>query len=180
MTTTIRRTGGWCVELTRPLSYNGKQIDEIEIQPANLSHVIRWGNGRIASTLAFAAELTGLPEQVLRTLVYPDVDRFMLALTAVMPEPIRADYAAGNKPLYTSDDELPDAFLTDPEDPRYPKMEGPVRPSKGRGDPVKPLFGLNKDSLYPQPPGNSVAGQPTENEEDFDDDMPGVMQARQT
>lgn len=171
-TTTIRRNGGWCVELTTPLTYNGKRIDQIEIKPADLSQVIRWGNGSIPSTLAFAAELTGLPEKVLRTIVYPDVDRFLLALTAIMPEPIRADYAAGNKPLCTSDAELPEAFLSDPEDPRYPKVEGAVRPSKGP-DPVKPLFGLNPDSLYPPLPE-----EPQKNVEDMEDDMPDVMRAR--
>lgn len=166
MTTTICRDGSWRIELTRPLHVNNKQVDVITIQPADLSHVIRWGSGEIPSTLALAAELTGLPERALQTLAYPDVDRFFLALTSIMPEPIRADFSAGNKPLATNPDELPQAFVSDPEDPRYPKVSGPVR-SAGP-DALKPLFGLD-NTPNPSPPTPPV--------DDMGEDMPNAMRA---
>lgn len=173
--TTLGRDGSWVVELMRPLHYDGREVAEIVLQPIELSHVIRWSRGEIPSTLALAAELSGLPEKLLRQLAGPDVDRFFVALVALMPEAIRNDYAQGTRPLASDDAVLPSTSppLSDPEDPRYPKLDGIVRASKGP-DPVKPLFGLTDKPK----PVSEIADIPSvgEGSDDIESDMPDVMQ----
>jgi len=125
---TLKRTGQWAVELLTPLHHQGREITEIVISPPGFEHVIRWGLQEIPSTLALLAELTGLPEKLLRMITYPDVDRVMLAFTALMPATIQADFSKGTRPFATPIDELPvDQIINDQIDPRYPHVDGPVQ-----------------------------------------------------
>lgn len=124
---TMKRSSVWIVELYTPLKHGGKDITEVVINPAGFETVIRWGRDEIPSTMALLAEQTGLPERLLRTITYPDVDRLMLAFTAAMPPSIQADFNAGKKQFATDDDELPqDEEVNDQVDPRFPKVDGPV------------------------------------------------------
>jgi hypothetical protein len=124
---TLKRNGAWVVELLTPLHHQGRDIDEITISSPGFEHVIRWGMHEIPSTLALLSELTGLPEKLLRMITYPDVDRVMLAFTAMLPPAIQADFNKGARPFATPIDELPvEQLVNDQIDPRYPHVDGPV------------------------------------------------------
>lgn len=138
---TLRRHGGWSVELIHPLRVGNHTVEQIDIRPPELDHVIRWGDGRIASTLALLAELSEQPEAALRTLRYPDVERVMLALANVIKDtPMHADFIKGVRPIATPPTaasavwEMPAAVaapeviagINDDVDPRFPKVAGQV------------------------------------------------------
>lgn len=166
---TIRRDGGWTVELVTPLrATGGAVVDKIDMRPAELGHVIRWGDGSIPSTLAMLSELSGVDERLLRTLSYPDVDRVLLAYSQVVPAAVRKDFEEGSRPFSTPDDQLPAPVYgeqpvvpADPIDPRFPRVEGPVERY------VKPP-GLQPSPLRPQPP------QMADEEADMAADPPNV------
>lgn len=128
----LRRTGGWCIELQQPLRLGPtKEITQIEIRPTTADHMIRWGQQRIPSTLALLAELTDVPERVLRQLPSHDFDRVMRALiVGIMPEVMKVDVEQGTRPLATPESEIPEqeAYVPPPDqiDPRFPAVDGPV------------------------------------------------------
>jgi hypothetical protein len=124
---TLKRDGSWVVELLVPLKHADKEVGEVAIRSPGLEHVIRWGQGEIPSTLALLAELCDLPERLLRTITYPDVDRVMLAFTAMMPEVIQRDFRDSKRPLASDVDELPNGQVDDQHDPRFPHVDGPVQ-----------------------------------------------------
>jgi hypothetical protein len=157
---TLKRDGSWVVELLMPIKDNqNRDINEITISSPGFEHVIRWGTQEIPSTLALLSELTGLPEKMLRTITYPDVDRVMLAFTAILPPAIKADFAKGARPFATAMDELPPGPpLNDPIDPRYPRVDGPVQrmPSSMPGPKVVP----SPDTPAQSDDGGVVAAMP--------------------
>lgn len=130
---TMRRDGGWTVELITPV----KDLGVIEFKPVGFDQVIRWTQGDIPSTLALMSELSGVPETVLRSLTFPDVDRVMFAFSAILPPGVRADFEKGAKPLATPRAELEarEGPLNDPVDPRFPLVDGQVQrfPPAGTG-----------------------------------------------
>src|SRR5262245_8625597 len=101
MTDTTTRGRGRRIELIAPISYAGNTISEVMIAPARLDHVIRWGQGQIAGSLALLAELSGLSEGALRQLEYPDADDVLAAFMAILPPVIRTDIERGAIPLAT-------------------------------------------------------------------------------
>lgn len=131
MTTILRKTGGWAVELISPIrDKNGTEIDTIEIRQLDFDLSIKWSRAEIPSFLALLAILSNIPEKVLRTLVYPDVDRVLLAFFNVLPPAIQGDFTKGVMPIATPLEELPEAErgpLPDPIDPRFPRADGPVK-----------------------------------------------------
>lgn len=87
--------GGFSVPLTVPVQHAGKTIDIINIAPARLDHAVRWAEGKISTTVALLAELTGLTEEELRSITYPDVDRVMGAFMMLLPPAIATDIRGG-------------------------------------------------------------------------------------
>ena len=139
----LRRTGGWVIELAYPLKSRGGEITQIEIRRPTADAVIRWGKWEIPSTLALLAELCGLPEKVIRQLPNDDFDRVMFALINTVGPIIKGDIEAGNRPLASEEEQLPEAErgvpLPDPIDPRFPAVDGPVRRiSKAPQQPSQP------------------------------------------
>jgi hypothetical protein len=128
---TLKRDGGWKVELIIPLKYGSRIIDEIEIPPLKFDHVIRWP--QMPSVLFLLETITGVPEAALRDLQGPDMDRVMMAFTAVVPLSIRQTVEAGQKPFATPVEQLaPDQAVIvndrrDPVDPHFPAAPGPVK-----------------------------------------------------
>lgn len=142
----LKRDGSWVVELNLPLHHAGRQYDEIRIKPLTMGQLVRWNNGQIVSIMGLMAELTDLPEMLLRQITFPDVDRLMLAFAAMMPPVIQAAMTNQSRPMATPDNQLPpeysvDARISDQVDPRFPHVEGPVR-------------------RFPVPPQFSQPGQP--------------------
>ena len=145
---TMTKTSGWRVELQAPVAFNNTTIEAIDIRPMRLDDVLKWGDDTIRSTLGLLEALSGIPEEALRLLQYPDADRVLVALASIMPAVIRDDFQNGRKPLATPADTppMPDALLdgfgdeglpapaadgqlfeNDPVDPRFPKASGPVK-----------------------------------------------------
>jgi hypothetical protein len=96
---THTRRGSRRVELFVPIKRGGKEIDAIDIAPAKLDHVVRWGDGKIKGSLALMVELCGIDESTLRELTYPDADRVMAAFLGSLPPAIRNDIDNGIRPL---------------------------------------------------------------------------------
>jgi hypothetical protein len=125
---TLRKTGGWCVELYVPLKWGARTVDTIEIKAPTIGLLTRWQRGDIPSSMALLAELSDIPESILNTITYPDADRVLLAMFNVVPKPIQSDFSNGVRPLSTPPDEAPEpAPGSRPlavDDPRFPKHEG--------------------------------------------------------
>jgi hypothetical protein len=129
---TLHADGGWTVELVMPIKKSsGDTISAITIRPVELEQTIRWARGEYPSTLALLAEMSKLPESMLRSLKYPDVDRVLLAYSQVIPPTIRKEFEEGVRPIATPDDLLPrgdkQSVGNTEGDPRFPKVAGPVQ-----------------------------------------------------
>jgi hypothetical protein len=134
--TTMKRNGGWTVELATSI----EGVEMLEIQPVSLDHTIRWARKEIPSVLALLAELTGVKESILRKLSGNDSDRMFVAFSFVVPQTIKKDFEQGTRPLATPPELMTDAQRyeevdkTDPIDPRFPKVDGPVKRFKAGED----------------------------------------------
>jgi hypothetical protein len=130
----MRRTGGWAVELATPIKHANQTIEVVEIRPLTIETMVRWSSGQFPSSLALLAELSGIPEMVLRQISYPDADRVMLALYNVVPQALKDDLTNGVRPMATPADavppEEPGARAVDQNDPRFPAETTvlPIRP----------------------------------------------------
>lgn len=129
---TLKRDGSWAVELNTPLKHRGQIIDTIIVHPTNFEQVVRWGRREIPSQLALLAELTNLPERLLRMLVYPDSDRVLIAMMGVLPNSIAMDLREGKILLATPDEFLPpvdtlEGQVADQDDPRFPHVPGVIQ-----------------------------------------------------
>jgi hypothetical protein len=128
--TTIRKSGGWCIELGTPIG----SIDRLDIQPVSLDHTIRWARHEIPSVLALLAELTGVKEGELKKLTGQDSDRVFVAFSFIVPQQIKRDFDEGKRPLATTPEDMTDEqryeaidSQVDEIDPRFPKVDGPVK-----------------------------------------------------
>lgn len=149
---TMRRDGGWTVELVNAI--DGGKVKDIDINPAELDHVDRWGKGEIRSTMGLLEELSGVPEAVLRKLVYPDVDRVMFALSSVLPPVIRHDMEKAARPLFTP----PDPPMVGPG-----TVHAPVAPQPPAEEPEPAPASLFPDTAGPVkefPPGWTPPQEP--------------------
>jgi hypothetical protein len=126
----MRRDGSFVVELFTPLKHEGRDVEAIIIRAPTYEHSIRWGRQQIPSGLALLAELTDLPERLLRQITAPDVDRVTFALLFAQATWAQKDINEGRRPFATPDEELPsitESKVSDQQDPRFPHVEGPVK-----------------------------------------------------
>ena len=128
--TTIKRDGGWTIELSNPIG----NIDKIDIRPASLDHTIRWARKEIPSVLALLAELTDTKERDLKKLTGQDSERMFIAFSFIVSQQIKRDFDEGTRPLATPIESMTDAqkyeeldSQVDEIDPRYPKVNGPIQ-----------------------------------------------------
>jgi hypothetical protein len=125
---TLRKTGGWCVELFVPLKWGARTIDAIEIRSPTIGILTRWQRGDIPSSMALLAELSDIPESILNTITYPDADRVLLAMYNAVPKPIQSDFSEGARPLATPPEvapvPVPGSRPLAVDDPRFPKHDG--------------------------------------------------------
>lgn len=141
--TTLKRDGGWTVELMNPVA----GVEQLDIRPLNLEHTIRWARAEIPSVLALLEDLTGVKENILIQLNGPDIERVLMAFALMVPSSIKGDFDNGRRPLATPieamSDEQREEYVynkldqNDPEDPRFPKVDGLVRRYREPQQPVK-------------------------------------------
>jgi hypothetical protein len=128
---TSKRDGSWVVELIVPLHHNGADISQLVIRPATMEHVARWADkdNPIPSIMALMAELTNIPERVLKLIQYPDADRLQNVFAVMLPPLIR-DHP---REMFTPEDQLPPADIdgmampVDQQDPHFPHSPEPVK-----------------------------------------------------
>lgn len=129
---TMKRDGGFTVELIRPLNGPRGVVNEITIRPPTLEDSLKWSNEEISSILGLIAYLSGQPEMLLRRMTWPDADRILVALGMVLPDNsgMKADFMKGTRPMATDDINLPEEELVpmpDQDDGRFPQADGPVQ-----------------------------------------------------
>lgn len=86
---THKRTGGRTIELFLPFEHEGVKVKEIVIAPVRLDHTLRWQDSEYKTILSLLSELSGLSENALRQLAYPDSDRVMDAFVNMLPPEIK-------------------------------------------------------------------------------------------
>jgi hypothetical protein len=140
----MRRDGTFVVELFTPLKHQNREVDHLVIAAPRYEHTIRWSRGEIPSGFALLAELSGLPERLLRQAVGPDIERITLALFT-QAKFAQSDIFEGKIPLATPDELLPEQpseeRMVDQVDPRFPHFDGPIK-------------------RFPAPPVTQVPGTP--------------------
>jgi hypothetical protein len=159
----MRNDGTFVVELYTPLKHQNREIEYIVIQAPRYEHSIRWNRGEIPSGFALLAELTNLPERLLRQVTNPDIDRITFALFA-QAKFAQTDVFEGKIPLATPDEQLPEDMETpivDQVDPRFPHVEGPIK--RFPAPPVTQVPGA-----APQPGAAPASPAPAAPAENFD------------
>lgn len=148
---THKRTGGRTIELFLPYEHGGVKVKEIVISPVRLDHTLRWQTGEYKSVLALLAELSGMTEECLRNLAYPDTDRVMGEFIAMLPPEIK-DNIAGMGEVEKSPETTVATVEEDGSDidaTKMPTEDEPVHPDLGRplmpGEPPPPA--RKKDSM---------------------------------
>lgn len=96
---TIDKMGGRAVELFIPYEWQGKRIDRIVFRPLKLVNTEMWLKGSYKSIMHLMSDLSGLPEDTLRQLCYPDADRVMSEFINLLPDEIKAWVVKGQVPI---------------------------------------------------------------------------------
>jgi hypothetical protein len=153
----MRRDGTFVVELYTPLKYQGREVDHIIIQAPRYEHTIRWNREEIPSGFALLAELSGLPERLLRQVVSPDIERITVALFS-QAKFAQGDVFEGRRPLATPDELLPEqeaeTKLADQVDARFPHFEGPIK--RFPSPPITQVPGTQVPGTAPSPAPTQV------------------------
>jgi hypothetical protein len=162
---TLKRDNSWAVELSTPLQGPNGEITVLTIKPLSLDQIVRWGREEIPSQLALLSEMCGVQERLLKMLVAPDIDRVLMAFSAILPQSVMNSIRDRNAPLATAEEQLgmpePGA-IPDQQDPRFPHVEGEIR-------------------RFPEPPQfrpptvNPPAAKPAVDEIGVDVNMPTTM-----
>ena len=127
---TIKRDNTWAVELVTPLQGPNGEIAVLTVKPLSLDQIVRWGREEIPSQLSLLAEMSGVQERLLKMLIAPDIDRVLMAFSAVLPQSVLNSMRDRNAPLATPEEVLePPApgAIPDQQDPRFPHVEGEIR-----------------------------------------------------
>ena len=151
--TTFSSDGSRTVALFIPFDFQGRRIEAVSIGPFLLDHTLRWEEGRFKSSLGLLADLSGLPETLLRQMRYPDVDRVFGAFLDMLPANIRDTIASGQIPLPPEDEDA------SPQPPQATQeaFEQPVqRPAFNPDDPWAnmPKAGSIEDAGPTEPPAD--------------------------
>src|SRR5262245_22960669 len=83
------RRRGRLIGLMAPVMFDNRPVHELIIAPVRIDHTLRWLQGEINGIHALLSELSGLPQEVIRQIEYPDYDVVMAAFLASLPPEIR-------------------------------------------------------------------------------------------
>jgi len=171
-TTTLKRDNSWIVELNTPIQSHQGEIDVLVLKPMSLEQIVRWGREEIPSQLALLAEMCGVQERLLRLLVAPDIDRVLIAFSAMLPQSVLTSLRERGTPLATPEEKIAQdpqqqVPVPDQQDPRFPHVDGEVKRF-----PTPPQFN-QPAALQPRPPPQPPAPK-TENV-GIDVNMPETM-----
>ena len=95
MTEVITKNNSRRIELFVPVKVGEKEITEVVLAPVTFGHTIRWGKQAIAGSMALLMELSGLTEEELSAIGYPDIERVMKSFLDMLPDPLRAAITEG-------------------------------------------------------------------------------------
>lgn len=142
------------MDLLLPFKHGTKMIRSVTLGPMTWDHSLKWQAGEFFSSVSLLFSLSDRPEEVLRQLRYPDVDRVMENFLAILPPGIREQIANGEVPQKfippqvddleppLSEEHVEAAALDDPEDPGHDPYRMPTREE------------IEQDMLaHPVPPG---------------------------
>lgn len=119
--TEIKRGGMRRIELFCPFDAGcGRTIDAVVLRPATLDHTLRWQQGRIAGPMALLAELSGLGQDVLGQMTYPDADIVLAEFAMHLPPAIRQSIAS-----FAPAEQVPEAAPEEIPEPEEDGIAGP-------------------------------------------------------
>lgn len=151
------------MELTTPIRQaSGPDIEVVDIRPMDFDMIIRWQGGEFPSKLSLLAEVCNIREIYLRQLQGVDVDRVMLAFVNSVPATVQAGLQNAEVPLASPTQDMfsdrpigvvknEDTFVNDPDDPRFPRADGPVNRFTEPTDEQSPTSPQPADSLHVGP-----------------------------
>lgn len=99
---TIDKMGGRTIEFYIPFEWMGKKHERISFSPFNLGHVEKWRQGYYKGIKHMMSELSGISEEVITQIKYPDADRVMTEFFMLVPDdlkPVLKDGWADNNPV---------------------------------------------------------------------------------
>lgn len=124
---TMKRDGGRTIQLFIPFEFNGQKYESVTLSPLRFGHVLGWNEGKWATTIALLVEMSGLEDNVLRELRYPDADRVMESFMTMLTPEMRNDVENGRIPIRPAD-EVKEA----------PAVNGSGQSMQGPGAPIPP------------------------------------------
>lgn len=120
---TQTKKGGRRVDLFLPFSVGDKKITCIEFGPVTWGHTMDWQAGKYAKSIDLMLDLAQVDGEVLRGLMYPDVERVLTAFMDLLPNEIREDLAAGRVPGEVPPLEIPNEALNEDDTVNTPINE---------------------------------------------------------
>lgn len=98
MSVIYQAKGGRTVMLFAPFTFQGRRITRVDFAPPRLEHTLRWQAGQIETSLSLMSELSGLEEEVLKQIRYPDVNVMVEAFVSMLPPEIRDNMSRAEVP----------------------------------------------------------------------------------
>jgi len=119
------KSGGRTVELFIPYEHMGKKVDKISFPAFRYGHTLRWNKGDWKTSFAMMVELSGMEEELLKELRYPDTDRVMSTFLDMLPLEIRNDIMEGRIP--TKEMPPPQEIRSEDDAPHIGRFEPPQK-----------------------------------------------------
>lgn len=127
---TLNKDGGRTIQLFIPFEFNGRKIESVTLSPLRFGHVLGWNEGKWATTVALLTEMSGLEENVIRELRYPDADRVMESFMTMLTPEMRNDVESGRIPVKPIEELIPPETST--------TTNGSGQSTQGPGAPIPP------------------------------------------
>lgn len=86
---TYDKIGGRTVELFIPFEFGDRKVEAVTFQPVRFDDTLSFREGKYKTILSLMAKLSGLEEDALRQVRYPDIERVMAVFVDMLPPEIR-------------------------------------------------------------------------------------------
>lgn len=99
MTISSTRQGGRRIELFLPFTVGRKRVKAITLRPLRWDQSLKWQEGgHYQSTMHLLFDVADQPEEIMREIRYPDVERIMMMFIDLLPNEIRESVVQGIAP----------------------------------------------------------------------------------